>query len=47
MDSKFEKAILIATKYHKWQKRKDWTPYINHPLRVAKLLEKYWFPEEV
>ena len=47
MSNNFKKAIKIANKYHKWQLRKDGTLYIDHPLRVAKLLENYWFPEEV
>lgn len=46
MTTNLEKAIEIAKEYHKWQIRKDWSPYINHPLRAMKLLEKYSFPEE-
>ena len=42
----YQKAIRIAKDNHKWQIRKDGSPYINHPLRVAKLLEKYNFPDE-
>ncbi len=47
MNKKIQLAMEIAEKYHKWQLRKDGTPYIDHPLRVAKLLEEYLFPEEV
>ena len=47
MKTKLDQAIKIAKEYHKWQLRNDGTPYINHPLRVTKLLEKYLFPEEI
>lgn len=44
--SKLDEAIDIATKYHKWQNRRDWTPFITHPLAVMKLLKNRNFPEE-
>lgn len=44
---KLNEAIVLATKYHSWQYRWDWTPYILHPLRVLnKLIEKYWIEDE-
>ncbi len=46
MISQLEKAIEIATKYHKWQLRKDWTLSINHPIAVMNFLKKYNFQEE-
>lgn len=45
-ESKLKKAIEIATMYHKWQKRKDGSDYINHPLAVMETLKKYSFPED-
>lgn len=45
--TKLEQAIELAKKLHKWQKRKDWSDYINHPLAVMEILKKYNFPEEV
>ncbi len=44
---KLKQAITLAKKYHKWQKRKDGTEYINHPIAVMKLLKKYNFPEDM
>ncbi len=44
--SKLEQAIDLAKKLHKWQKRKDGTDYIAHPLAVMELLKKYDFPED-
>lgn len=44
--TKLEQAIELATELHKWQKRKDWSDYINHPLAVMELLKKYDFPED-
>lgn len=44
--TKLDQAIELATKLHKWQKRKDGTDYINHPLAVMELLKKYDFPED-
>lgn len=46
MDSKLQQAIDLATKYHQWQIRKDWTKYIEHPIAVMELLNKYNFPED-
>jgi len=46
MKTKLDEAISLANKYHEWQTRKDWTPYINHPIAVMQLLKKYNFPEE-
>lgn len=46
MNDKIQQAIDIAQEFHKWQMRRDWSPYINHPLRVAELLKKFNFPEE-
>lgn len=46
MSNKLKIAIEIAEEYHKWQKRKDWTDYINHPLAVMNILKEYNFPEE-
>ena len=43
----YKQAIEIARKNHEWQKRKDGTMYIDHPLRVAKLLEDFNFPDYV
>ena len=47
MGKKYNEALEIAKELHKWQLRKDGSLYINHPLRVAELLRKHWFPEEV
>lgn len=46
MSKDLEKAIEIARKYHAWQKRKDWSDYIDHPIAVMNFLMKYDFPEE-
>ncbi len=42
----FKEATKVAMKYHSWQIRKDGTPYVTHPIRVANFLEWYGFPEE-
>lgn len=44
--TKLEQAIELATDHHKWQKRKDGTDYIVHPIAVMELLKKYDFPED-
>ena len=44
--TKLEQAIELAIELHKWQKRKDGTDYVNHPLAVMELLKKYDFPED-
>ena len=44
--SKLEQAIELAKELHKWQKRKDGTDYIAHPIAVMELLKKYDFPED-
>lgn len=33
------KCLELATKYHKGQKRRDGTEYINHPITVSKMIE--------
>lgn len=43
-----EKAIQIAVSAHKDQVRKsDGTPYIVHPLMVARILDKYGFDDVI
>jgi len=44
---KLQKAIKLATKLHKWQKRKSWEDYIEHPLAVMEILKRYDFTEDV
>lgn len=41
-----EKAIALATKQHKGQKRKSGENYISHPLAVMEILRGYEFPKE-
>ena len=43
-----EKALALALRAHEGQMRKDApTPYLVHPVRVAILLARYGFPDEV
>jgi guanosine-3',5'-bis(diphosphate) 3'-pyrophosphohydrolase len=37
-----EKALEIATRAHAGQTRRDGSPYINHPVAVADLVEGSW-----
>ena len=44
----YEKAVRIAVKAHKEQVRKtDGSPYVVHPLAVARILDRAGFAEEV
>lgn len=44
----YEKALTLAATAHKDQVRKhDSSPYIVHPIMVARILEYHGFPEEV
>jgi guanosine-3',5'-bis(diphosphate) 3'-pyrophosphohydrolase len=46
--SVYERALKLAAKAHAGQVRKhDNTPYIAHPIMVARILEQYGFAEEV
>ena len=48
MNNIIKKAKEIAFKAHNGQRRKtENTPYISHPLAVAKILEKNGFSDEV
>ena len=42
MSRLFNDAYIYASEKHKNQTRKDGTPYINHPISVAQLVEKYF-----
>lgn len=44
---KLDQAIALAEKHHRGQIRKDWTPYINHPLAVMEKLRDFNFPEDM
>lgn len=35
----YEKALEYAKLHHKWQTRRWWEDYINHPIRVADAME--------
>jgi (p)ppGpp synthase/HD superfamily hydrolase len=39
-DSLYQTAVVLATVAHDRQKRKDGSPYIEHPLRVARALRE-------
>ena len=41
IDNVIKKAYDFATRIHYSQKRRDNTPYINHPIRVAENVRKY------
>ena len=41
IDNKIKEAYDFATKVHYNQKRRDNTPYISHPIRVAENVRKY------
>ncbi len=44
----YEQALTIAATAHKEQMRKhDKSPYVVHPIMVARILEQYGFSEEV
>ena len=41
-----ENCLELATKYHKNQKRRDGSEYINHPITVAKMVKDAGYSEE-
>lgn len=45
--AKIRKAYAIAKKLHYNQKRKDGTPYLSHPVEVAKILANLNFDDDV
>lgn len=40
--NKMHEAYKVAEQKHQGQTRKDGSPYINHPLKVAELVKKYF-----
>lgn len=40
--NKMNDAYIFAKQKHKGQIRKDGSPYINHPIKVAELIKKYF-----
>jgi len=44
--NKLTKAICFAAQKHEGQKRKDGTPYIYHPLKVAEIVKDAGFNED-
>lgn len=45
MGNKYEKALIYATSKHSGQKRKDGSPYILHPIKVALQLKEAGYNE--